>query len=474
MAVGTLVSVTHHGSVSIALPTIATHFGTDLATVQWVVIAEALTVSALLLPMGRLSDILGRKQVYIAGLVIFTIGSAMAGLSGHIVALIVFKVLQGFGAAMSQGTAMAMITSVFPSEERGKSLGSIASVVGSGGVIGPVMGGLLVSALGWRSVFFVNVPLGLLAIVSALIIMDSRVFLQDGPRRGYDWLGAALSTATLVTFLLTVTNGSRAGWTSPPIMVALFSSAALLSAFIWWELHAPAPMLDLMLFGRKVFSLGVSASFLSFLGVSSLRFLLPFYLQAAMGYAPGQIGLILVPNAVSRIVMGPVSGRLSDRYGWRVFNVSGLMLSASGLLMLSTISSSSSLILVMAGIIVQSIGSGIFQSPNSSSIFSAAEQSRHGVVSALLSLVRNSANVTGIAVAAAIVTATMASMGHVADIESVIDAGPGSGILDAFTAGLRATYMTMGVLALLAAVASVFKGGRIQRTTPASSQLPQQ
>ena len=278
---------------TIALPTIARHFDTDLATVQWVVIAEALTISALLLPIGRLADMLGRKRVYIAGILVFTVGSALAGMSDLITVLIIFKVVQGLGAAMSQGTAMAMITSTFPSAERGKGLGTHASVVGAGGVIGPVMGGLLVSAVGWRWVFFINVPLGILAAISALLIMDSRLMRQQQNQRlAYDWLGAVLSTAFLVTFLLTVTNGSKVGWTSPTIVVAALTFLVFLSIFIWWELRAPTPMLDLRLFSRWVFSIGVSSAFISFLGVSSSRFLLPFYLQAALGYSPAQIGLI--------------------------------------------------------------------------------------------------------------------------------------------------------------------------------------
>ena len=474
MSLGTLASVMHHGSVTIALPTIARHFDTDLATVQWVVIAEALTISALLLPIGRLADMLGRKRVYIAGILVFTVGSALAGMSDLITVLIIFKVVQGLGAAMSQGTALAMITPTFPSTERGKGLGTHASVVGAGGVIGPVMGGLLVSAVGWRWVFFINVPLGILAAISALLIMDSRLMRQQQNQRlAYDWLGAVLSTAFLVTFLLTVTNGSKVGWTSPTIVVAALTFLVFLSIFIWWELRAPTPMLDLRLFSRWVFSIGVSSAFISFLGVSSSRFLLPFYLQAALGYSPAQIGLIMIPNAISRIVMGPISGRLSDRYGWKIFTVLGMGLSGIGLFMLAAVTVTSSLTLVIIAIVVQSSGSGIFSSPNSSAIFSAAEEEKHGVISALLSLVRNSGNVTGIAIAAAIVTAVMISMGQIADIGGVIGAGRGSEVVKAFSIGLRTTFAVMGSLALLAAFASMFKTQKVQEELRTSEPVRQ-
>ena len=242
VALGTLTSVINNGSVSVAVPTIAQHFGTDLSTVQWVVIAEGLTVSALLLPMGRLSDIVGRKQVYVAGLIIFIVAAALAGMSPNIAALIVFKGMQGIGAAMTQGTGLAMVTSVFPVSERGKGIGTHASVVGTGGVIGPVVGGFLVVALGWRWVFFINIWMGLLTMIAVLIIIDSRAFRADTRVRTYDLLGAVLSSAALLTFLLAVTNGARTGWLSPTIVTAGIMFVILAAVFIWWQGRSPSPM----------------------------------------------------------------------------------------------------------------------------------------------------------------------------------------------------------------------------------------
>ena len=444
VALGTLTSVINHGGMSVALPTIAQHFNADLSTAQWVVIAEGLAISALILPMGRLSDIIGRKTVYLSGMIIFAIGAALAAGSQSILVLIAFKAMQGFGAAMTQGTGMAMVTSIFPAAERGKGIGSHASVVGTGGVLGPVVGGFLITAFDWRWLFYVNVLMGTAAILAVLLIIKSEAFTQDTRSRTYDFPGAALSTAVLLTFLLTVSNGSRMGWGSPPIIVAALGFVVFLAVFIWWELRAPSPMLDMGLFRSKVFSIGISTNFMSFLGITSARFLLPFYLQAALGYTPALVGFVLLPNAASRIIMGPVSGRLSDRYGWRTFNVIGLLLSAAGLFTLSSLSVSSSVVLVLVGILLQSAGSGLFQSPNSASIFSAADSSRHGVVAAFVNLSRNSGNVTGIAIAASIVTAVMASGGFEPNIDAVLDSGPGSGILYSFMTGLKVAFFAMG------------------------------
>ena len=457
VALGTLTSVINHGGMSVALPTIAQYFDADLSTVQWVVIAEGLTISALLLPMGRLSDIVGRKRIYISGLVIFIIAAVFAATSGSIIALIGAKALQGLGAAMTQGTGMAMITSVFPDEERGKGIGSHASVVGTGGVLGPIAGGFLITALDWRWLFYINILMGLVTMAAVLLIVRSEVFRQDTRNRTYDYAGAALSTAVLLSFLLTVSNGSRMGWSSPPIIFGALGFVAFLVAFVWWEIRSPSPMLDMSLFRSRVFSIGIGTNFMSFLGITSSRFLMPFYLQAALGFTPALVGFALLPNAASRIVMGPVSGRLSDRYGWKPFNIIGLLLSAGGLLVLATLTTTSSIIIVLAGILLQSIGSGLFQSPNSASIFSAADSSRHGVVAAFVNLSRNSGNVTGTAAAASIVTAVMVGAGYEVKIDAVLDAGPGSGLLESFLDGLKTAFLAMAVLQVFGAVITVFK-----------------
>ena len=457
VAFGTLTSVINHGGMSVALPTIAQYFDADLAAAQWIVVAEGLAVSALILPMGRLSDVIGRKTVYVAGMVIFAGAALLAAGSQSILMLIAFKAVQGVGAAMTQGTGMAMITSVFPAEERGKGIGSHASVVGTGGVLGPVAGGFLITALDWRWLFYVNFVMGLLAMLLVVAVVRSQVFRQDTRSRSYDFPGAALSTAVLVTFLLAVSNGATLGWTSAPIVVAGVGFVALLTAFIWWESRAPSPMLDLGLFRSRVFGIGISTNFMSFLGITSARFLLPFYLQAALGYTPALVGLVLLPNAASRIVMGPVSGRLSDRYGWRPFNVIGLLLSAAGLFTLASMTVSSSVVVPLVGILLHSVGSGLFQSPNSASIFSAADPSRHGVVAAFVNLSRNAGNVTGIAIAASIVTAVMASQGFEPNIDAVLGAESGSRLVGSFMTGLKAAFVVMAVLQLIGAAASVLK-----------------
>ena len=457
VGLGSFTGVMTFGTVNVALPTIAGHFETDLPTVQWVVIAQTLTVSALLLPMGRLSDMVGRKQVYVVGLLLLMGASVFAATSTSVLMLVLSRVVQGMGAAMTQGTGMAMITSVFPEDERGKGIGTHMSVIGTGGMVGPVVGGFLVSELGWRWVFLVNLPLASVALLGALLLMDSGLFFRERRGTRFDWQGAALSTGALVTFLLLMTNGYRLGWTSPIIVGAGALFVALTAGFIWWQLRAPAPMLDLSLFRRRVFSLGVLASFISFLSVASVRFIMPFYLQGARGYSPDRVGLIMLPTAITMTIMGPIAGRLSDRFGYRIFNVAGLLLAAAGIFTISRVSEATPLYVIIGAMVAQSAGTGLFGSPNSASIFGAAQGNRHGVVSALLSLVRNSANVTSIAVATAVVAATMVAAGFSPDLGSV-GGGVGEGARGAFVSGMNTLYLAMSCLLLVGAVASFMKG----------------
>lgn len=459
IAIGTFMSVVDHGSVLVALPEIESHFGTDLPTVQWIIIGYALAISVLLLPMGRLGDIVGRKQVYIGGSVIFVLAAALAGASPNLYLLIGAKVIQGVGSAMVQGNAMATIITVFSGEDRGKALGSHLSVVGTGAIAGPALGGLLVSAMGWRAVFFVNVPIGLITIVVSSIILTGGVASREArteSRPSFDWAGAFLSACALLALLLAVGNINRLGWDSPEIITGAFCGGLFLALFIWWELRCPAPMLDLRLFRRKLVALGVAAGWIAFLGTSAARFLMPFYLQRVLENSPRDVGLLMIPPALMMVIIGPVSGQLSDRFGWRPFTFSGLALSALAWFILATqLSQDSSITLVITMLMLQGSGTALFNSPNNSSIMSAVERSSYGVMSSLTQLVRNSANVISVAVATAVIVFTMGSMG----VEPALDA-VSPAVAGAFVAGLHRVFWLMGGLLVAGMVIVLLRGER--------------
>ena len=466
IGIGTFMSALDSGSVLVALPDIEAHFGTDLPTVQWVILGYALAISVLLLPMGRLGDIVGRKEVYIGGFAVFVGAAAVAGFSPTLQVLIGAKVVQGIGSAMIQGNMMAAIISAFPDAERGKALGTHLSVVGTGVIAGPALGGFLVSALGWRAVFLVNVPTGLVAIAATALILSGGQTSQqnaDGSRSTFDWVGAVLSGLSLLAFLLVFGNGYRVGWTSLEVLAGWASAVLLLGLFIWWELRTPSPMLDLRLFQRKLVGLGVAAGWVSFLGTSAARFMMPFYLQRVLEYSPRDIGLMMIPPALCMAIAGPFAGRLSDRYGWSRLTTTGLILSAvASFIMATQLRPDSSAVLVVTVLMLQSTGTGLFHSPNSSSIMSAVERSRYGVISALTQLMRNSANVTSIALATTVVVVTMGSLGVEPSLDVVSPA-----VADAFVTGLHRAFYLMGGLLVLGVVICLVRGERPRETVPA-------
>ena len=467
IAIGTLGSVVDHGSVNVALPTIADHFDTNIPTIQWVILGYALTITALLLPMGRLADIVGIKKVYILGSLVFVLGSGLAGFSSSLVMLMLGRILQGVGAAMTQGTGMAIITATFPSNERGRAIGLIMTVVGTGAVVGPAIGGLLVDAFDWPYVFFINIPVGLLGIGAAMVVLKG-VGTAPGPRTErakFDWLGAALSTGALVMLLLAMTNGHRAGWDSPPIVVAVVAFFVLLGSFIWWELRTSNPVLDLRLFARKTFSFGVTANFLTFMGNSAILILMPFYLQGVLGFSPRIVGLVVMPGALCMALLGPLSGVLSDRYGPRFFTIGGLACSATGLFLLSRLNEGSSLGMVMPGLILTSGGMGMFYSPNTSSVLSSVELEKYGIVSSFLNLVRNGANIISLAMATAIVTATMGSMGFEPSLDAVRESAE-MGVGHAFSIGMRNAFLVMMSLILVGLAVSAIKSEKAKELSP--------
>ncbi len=440
VSVGLFTSVFDHGSINVALPSIADQFNTDLPTTQWIVIGYGLTIAALLLPMGRLSDILGRKKIYLLGFIIFASGGFLGAISPNIELLIGAKIIQGVGSAMTQGTSMAMVIFAFGDKDRGRALGLTMSVVGVGAVVGPAIGGFLVDYFGWESVLYTTAGLGVLSLITAMLILDSKLSGGgDGKDDHFDWLGATFSAATLISLLLALTLGSRYGWDSLTVITGFGICLVSVGFFIWWELNAESPMLNLRLFGTGLFATGVLASWLSFLGTQPVRFLIPFYLQFVLGFSPSMIGWIIVPSAFCMVVAGPVSGRLSDKYGWRIFNVGGMLVAAIGLLILVNIDTKESLTVVLVGMIVQTIGSGTFWPSNNSSILSVVSPASYGVIASFTNLVRNSGNVVGIAVSTAIVTGTMGSLGHPPTLSAITEVSDVP-ILNAFTIGLQNTF----------------------------------
>jgi EmrB/QacA subfamily drug resistance transporter len=459
IAVGMFVTVTDQSGVNIALPRIAEHFTADIPTVQWVSLSYVLSTSALLMPMGRLSDMLGRKLVFSLGFIVFICGAAAGGFAQSLNVIIISKVVQGIGASAISANGMAMVAEIFPDNERGKALGLYMTIIGVGAISGPILGGILVSSLGWRAIFFASVPVGALALTAATLVLKRRNVPRNpnSSKQGFDWGGALMSSGALISFLLGMTNAYRLGWTSPYIIGAFAASIVLTAAFLIWESRASYPMLDLKFFDNRVFSASVSARFLSFLAGTSIFFLMPFYLVQGLGYSASQAGLLMVPGPIGMAILGPISGRLSDKTGTRWLPVIGMTFMTSALLVFTQLSVNTPWWYVVIGMVLFGSGMGSFSSPNTSATMSSLGKEKYGIVTAFLNLTRTFANVSGVAIATTIVAITMGSFGFEPSLSAVTETG-GESVRQAFVVGLSRAYMVGAVFAVAALVISLLRG----------------
>ena len=458
VAMGMLINVMDQSGINIALPRIAEEFSADIPTVQWISLGYTLATSAMLMPMGRLSDMIGRKRVYLIGFALFVVLAALGGMSQTLGVLIAVKIAQGLASAGVQANSMAFITEVFPDNQRGKAMGMYMAIIGSGAILGPMVGGVLVTEFGWRSIFFAGIPVSILAMTAAGLVLMGRTESQraDSIGSSFDWGGAALSSGALVVFLLAMTNGWKLGWSSPPIVAGFAASVVLVAGFIFWELRAREPMLDMSLFRNRVFSMAIGARFVSFLGGSSVFFLMPFYLIQVLGYEARIAAFLLVPGAMGMLILGPVSGRLSDRFGTRWPATLGMVSSAAAMFTLSTVGVHSPPWHIVVGMILSGVGMGTFSSPNTSAIMGSLPRDRYGVVSGFVNLARTSANVSGVALATTLVTITMASQGFEPNLSAISD-GSGEGVRLAFVEGLSTALRVSGVMMVMALVLTVVR-----------------
>lgn len=429
--------------VNIALPVIRAEFNIDITIVEWVVVGYMLTIISLLMVFGRVADIYGQKKIFMFGIVIFTIGSTLCAFSLSITALVLFRVLQGVGAACCVANGNAIITRVFPTRERGKALGLVGTTVAIGLTSGPVLGGIITTYFGWRYIFIFNIPIGLISLLMARAFLEKTV-----PVKGvkFDFLGAVSLTVSFVALLLGLTKYHDLGTIHTISLICI--SIVFFMIFIITELKAEAPMIDLKLFADDRFSYANIAAFLNFTSRFSVIFLLPFYLVDLRGMKPSQAGLMLTPVPLLFALIAPFSGSLSDRIGTRLLTTSGMLITAAGLGMFMFIRDNSSIIFLLIPLILQGIGGGLFSSPNTSTIMGSVPRQRLGNAGAMTALVRNFGMVVGIAWSGALF---MALKGYNTGFEESIHR-----IVPAFQAAMKVSV----VLALLSAAVS-FKRNEI-------------
>jgi len=434
--------------VNVSLPTMERSFHTDFALVQWVVLAYLLTVTTLMLGIGRLADIYGKKSIYTTGFIVFTIGSVLCGLSPTIYFLIGFRVVQAVGAAMIMALGMAIVTEAFPRSERGRALGMVGTIVSVGIMVGPTLGGLIIQNLSWHWIFFVNVPIGIIG--TFMVTRFVPAFKPPGGQR-FDYWGAIALCVSLLSLLVALTLGQRNGFGDSNVLILIGLFMILLVTFIFIELRTEQPMIDLRIFRNSLFSVSLTSGFNVFICLSGSLILMPFYIQNVLGYDVQQTGLLMATVPVALGVVAPISGALSDRFGSRLMTVVGLVVLSIGFLGVSSLNAETTTLGYVLSFLPVGIGMGIFQSPNNSAIMGAAPRDRLGIASGMLAVTRTLGQTTGIAVLGALWAGQVYKYAG-----GLLPEGATSAPIFAQVSALKDTFMIVSVLILFALLLSIW------------------
>jgi EmrB/QacA subfamily drug resistance transporter len=369
-------------SVNIALPSIGTQLSLDAVALSWVATAYLLAAAAFLVPFGRTADIYGRKMIFRLGIIIDAIASILCATSNSGEWLIVFRALQGVGGAMIFGTGIAILTSVFPANERGRALGISTAAVYTGLSAGPLVGGFLTGHFGWRSIFFLNAFLGLMIIV--VVFWKLKGEWAEAKGESFDYVGSIIYSLALVTVFYAF-SVLPALWGIWLIIIGVIG----LAAFVWWETRQKNPVLNISFFrNNTVFAFSNLAALINYSATFAVAFLLSLYLQYVKGFAPEHAGLILIAQPVIMVVCSPIAGSLSDRIEPRIVASIGMALTTIGLVMLTFLDSATSLQFILINLAILGLGFGFFSSPNTNAVMSSVERKFYGVASGTLGTMR--------------------------------------------------------------------------------------
>jgi EmrB/QacA subfamily drug resistance transporter len=433
-APGAFMTTLDSSIVNISLPSIARAFGVSLnGAVEWVIIGYLVVIAAVLLTAGRLADMIGRKPIFIAGIAIFTLGSAFSGAAPSLGILIAARCFQGLGGALLFSVNISMLTHAFPAKERGRMLGLNAILVALGISIGPTLGGVITEYLTWRWIFYINVPIGIVLVVAALFVLKEPLHRGQGK---FDPTGAVLLAIGLALLTLGLSFGQEWGWTSLRLFASVLIGAAALVAAILVEQRVKDPILDLHLLANRVFASANASFILCMLALFAVGFLLPFYFEELRGFSTVKAGLLLTPLSLTIAVVAPISGSLADRFGSRWLSPIGLAIACIGLVLLSQLNAQSSIWDIIWPLMVTGLGQGIFQAPNTRAIMGAAPLDQQGVASGILATGR----VVGQSLSVALAGAIFASLGGAA--AGTLLATQAHTLSPASISALQATFVT--------------------------------
>ena len=452
-SLGMLLATVNSGTLVIALPDLERALGVQLLTLVWVILAYMIASTVLVLTFGRMSDVFGRKRAYVAGFLVFSFASLGAGFATGGTSLILWRILQGVGAALIFANAAALVTDAFPREQLGLAMGTNVMVAAVGLVIGPVLGGALV-AISWHWVFWFNVPLGLAGTAWAALIL--RELVTPDVEDHFDWWGTVTFVIGLTGLTLGISRGGIVSWTDPLTIVSLVAAAVLLPLFVVIERRTRFPMLDLALFEDRGFSAATAAAFLGGLSRFSLTFLFVLYFQGAIGDDPILAGVKLAPMALGVLISSPLAGRHADRHGARGLAALGLVVSAVGIAGMTMLTVTTPYAITAAWLFVAGAGAGMFNSPNTSAMMGAVPVHRRGIAAGTRMMLQNTGSVLSIAILLAIVTAAV-PRATLLSIFSGLTGHLSTAALDPFIHNLHVAMWVLAATSLLGAIVSLMR-----------------
>jgi EmrB/QacA subfamily drug resistance transporter len=388
--------------VNVAMPTLKSTFGVSMAVIEWITMAYMLTLTIFLPLFGRLADIYGRSRLYNIGFVVFSVGSLFCGISTSAGLMIAARVIQGIGAGLLQANSVALITEAFPHNERGKAIGVQGAVQAIAMSVGPFVGGILIATVGWRVIFYVNIPIGIIGTLAGLLILPANRKVKSEEK--VDYLGTALFSAGLASIVLAFNEVGKMGWGSQVFTLYLLAGLVLLALFVMAELKSDSPLIDLKLFKNATFLIGNLTGMLSYYVLFAIMFLMPFYLEKVLGYNVALTGLLITPLLLAMAVVAPFSGYISDKYGPRIMTTSGMLMSTLACLALLFTGAAASIPLLAGIMIFMGSGIGLFIPSNNSATMDSAPADKLGMAGGLLNMTRSLGLILGVDISGGIFT----------------------------------------------------------------------
>ncbi|GAA4862197.1 MFS transporter [Saccharopolyspora rosea] len=454
---GGFLACVNTSTMDVALPTVSRHFGASATAASWILLAYMLVTTTLVFVFGRVADMIGRRRMFLAGLALLTLGGLLCGLAPNVVALIAFRCVQAVGAAALLANITALITDAFPAARLATALGINATIAALAQVLGPAIGGALASGLGWRSVFWFNVPVGVIGLAWARMCL--RPGTAHAADESFDHLGAILSTLGLGGLVLAISEGGALGWTSAPVLLGAGLFAVCTPAFLLVQARRRHPLLDLSLFADRARCLAYLSLFLLAMAYFAVVLLMSLYLQAAVGMPAYRAGAHVLFVALAMAITAPVAGRLRSRFSTRALSGAGLALSACGLFALSAVvSPGMSGAALAACLLAVGAGVGLFMTPNTGSIMSSVRPDRRGIANGVRQTVQNAGYAVSTALSLAIVTTGLPDPVKRAAYAGTVHALAPDTLRD-LTAGYRCALLVLAVACTLGLIASLTRGG---------------